>query len=98
MRRRYSAVSNIIKLVDDLGTLTEFTKPDDWVINLKDDKIKFIEELIKAHIPLSPKDYREIKDTDLNEMRVQAGIRPKKIYTDKKDNVMQVLLAQAGIL
>lgn len=98
MRRRNAAVEKILKLVDDLGTLTEFTKPADWNIKLKDDKVEFDEEQIKINIPLSPKDYRETKELELNEMRVSAGIQPKPIYTDKKDQQIINLQSSAGII
>lgn len=98
LRRRNAAVEKILNLVDDLGTLTEFNKASDWEIKVKDDKVDFSEEQIRAEIPLSPKEYREIKEKDLNEMRISAGIQPKPIYTDKKDQSIINLQSSAGII
>ncbi len=98
MRRRNSAIDKIENIIDDLGTLTEYTKPQDWQIAITDDKMDYSEENIRVNIQLSPKEYRDEKESELNEMRVQAGLSPKPVYTDKKDTLIQTIQSQAGIL
>jgi hypothetical protein len=46
-------------------------------------------------VPLSPKLYRKEKESELNEMRIAAGIQPKQIFEREKD--IRSLQAAAGI-
>jgi hypothetical protein len=55
------------------------------------------EETIKKHIPLSPLEYKEQHETELNEMRVIAGLEEVTIYNGKKDAAIQAMQRQAGI-
>jgi len=48
-------------------------------------------------VPLTPNEYRERTEGDLNEMRVAAGIDTKTIYTTVSKD-LQSLQAAAGIL
>ena len=89
LRRRSNVGAKLTELLEDLGTLTEY-EPKDWVLVYKDQEYPWSEEVFNDLVPLSPKEYREVNDSDLNEMRVAAGIAPKKIYeVDKTLSALQ---------
>ena len=94
MRRRSRVPQQIQTMLEDLGTLTEF-QPDQWQMHYNDQEVGFSESEFARLVPLSPKTYRERKETDLNEMRVAAGIEPKRIY--ELDQELRQLQSAAGI-
>ena len=94
LRRRNAVANQITELLDDLSTLTEF-KPEDWVMVYKDKETPWSEDAFRAKVPLSPKEYREQHEDDLNEVRVAAGIETKRIYETDRD--LRALQAAAGI-
>jgi hypothetical protein len=96
IRRRSTAGAQIEELLDDLETLTEFNK-DDWTMHYRGKSIPFSRDAFDATVPLSPKAYREKYDSELNEMRIAAGMRTKRIY-DPKDKDLQAIQTAAGIL
>jgi hypothetical protein len=59
--------------------------------------IPFSRDTFDSTVPLSPKAYREKYDEDLNEMRIAAGMRTKRMY-DPKDKDLQAIQSAAGIL
>jgi hypothetical protein len=97
MRRRNAAPRQIQEILDDLGTLTEYDDPDDWVMVYKKQKHKWSPETFAELVPLTPAEYRERTESDLNEMRVAAGIDTKPIYTTVSKD-LQALQSAAGIL
>jgi hypothetical protein len=48
-------------------------------------------------VPLTPKQYRDRYDQDLNEMRTAAGMPTKRIY-NKDDKDLQSIQSAAGII
>jgi hypothetical protein len=96
IRRRSTAGAHVENLIDDLGTLTEFDK-DDWTMHYRGKEVPFSRDEFDRMVPLSPKAYRERYESDLNEMRIAAGIETKRIY-DKKDRALQAIQSAAGIL
>jgi hypothetical protein len=96
MRRRNAAPRQIQEILDDLNTLTEY-EPDDWIMVYKKQKHKWDPETFAKLVPLTPNDYRERTEGDLNEMRVAAGLDVKPIYTTVSKD-LQSLQAAAGIL
>lgn len=94
MRRRSRVSEQVQIMLEDLSTLTEF-QPDQWQIHYEDQVAPFTKEEFARLVPLSPKSYREQKETDLNEMRIAAGIEPKKIY--QVDKELRQLQSAAGI-
>jgi hypothetical protein len=96
IRRRSTAGAQVENLIDDLGTLTEFDK-DDWTMHYRGKEVPFSRDEFDRMVPLSPKAYRERYESDLNEMRIAAGIETKRIY-DKKDRALQAIQSAAGIL
>jgi hypothetical protein len=95
IRRRSSAPKNVAELIDDLGTLTEF-EPDDWQKKYKGKTSDWSPEAFAEKVPLSPKEYRERTERDLNEMRVAAGLNVKTTYD--RDLAIQSIQSAAGIL
>lgn len=95
MRRRSTAGGNVELLLDDLGTLTEFTK-DDWIMHYRDKEYPFSRDTFDSVVPLSPKEYRQRFESEMNEMRVAAGLPTKQIY--ERDNLMKSIQSAAGII
>ena len=79
MRRRSAAPSNINEMLGDLQTLTEHA-PEDWQWHYQGKTYDWSPELFANTVPLNPAEYRKETETDLNEMRVAAGLPVKKIY------------------
>ena len=94
MRRRSLAGEKINEALEDLGTLTEYSV-EDWIMHYDDKSSPFSIENFNRIVPLSPKDYRKKKETDLNEMRSAAGIDTKSVY--ERDKEIQQLQSAAGI-
>jgi hypothetical protein len=95
MRRRNAAPKQIEEILGDLGTLTEY-EPEDWVMVYKKRRHEWSPETFAELVPLTPNEYRERTEGDLNEMRVAAGITTKNIY--QRDAGMRAIQAAAGIL
>jgi hypothetical protein len=95
MRRRNAAPKQIEEILGDLGTLTEY-EPEDWVMVYKKQRHEWSPETFAELVPLTPNEYRERTEGDLNEMRVAAGITTKNIY--HRDAGMRAIQAAAGIL
>ena len=95
LRRRSTAPEKIQELLEDLSTLTEF-EPEDWRMHYEGGEFPWSEEEFASLVPLSPKDYRDTKEKDLNEWRIAAGITPKS--TTDADPALQSLQHAAGIL
>jgi len=51
---------------------------------------------LQSVIILSPSKYREVKETDLNEMRELSGLESKKIYGEP-DSMLKDYLSKAGL-
>jgi hypothetical protein len=96
MRRRNAAPGQIDEILKDLNTLTEY-EPDDWVMVYKKKKHEWSPETFAKLVPLTPNEYRERTEGDLNEMRIAAGLDVKPIYT-KVSKDLQAMQAAAGIL
>lgn len=94
LRRRSRAAEQIVQAVDDLETLTEFSLSD-WMVTYGDRTVELTADNIVKMIPLSPREYREQAETDLNEVRVAAGIDVKPIHCP--DRALKKLQSAAGI-
>ena len=95
LRRRSSAPEQIEQLLSDLSTLTEFD-PKDWIMVYKDKQYPWDPETFAKLVPLSPRDYRETTEKDLNEWRIAAGMAPKAVY--KTTAEIQSIQSAAGII
>jgi hypothetical protein len=95
MERRSKVPERIIEILEDLETLTNL-EMSDWTIEVNDIEIEADIDQLKSNILLSPHQYREAKETELNEMRELSGIEPHKIYTEQ-DNELKNFKAMAGL-
>jgi hypothetical protein len=95
IRRRSQAGANLTLVLDDLSTLTEFENAADWTMHYQDQDVPFSRETFDRLVPLSPHEYRERKEQDLNEMRAAAGIDVKPVFEVDQD--LRQLQAAAGI-
>ena len=84
MRRRSAAARQVAGMLDDLNTLTEY-QASDWTIHSDDKSMPFSEANFASMIPLSPKEYRQQHEKDLNEMRAAAGLDTVQIYERDQD-------------
>ena len=94
LRRRSAAGRNIAEALDDLSTLTEYDSTA-WTMHYEGKNFPFSAEEFDRVVPLSPKDYRKQKESDLNEMRAAAGLDTVAIHEREKD--IRQLQAAAGI-
>jgi hypothetical protein len=94
LRRRSTAPLNINTLLDDLSSLTEF-EPSDWRMSYKGNESDWSEEAFAEQVPLTPDAYRKRYEGDLNEMRVAAGIAPRRIHEPRDD--VRALQSIAGL-
>ena len=97
IRRRSTAGANVEQLLNDLNTLTEFEKPEEWTMHYKGKEVPFSRDIFDSMVPLSPRAYRERYESDLNEMRVAAGMPVVTTY-NKRDPALQSIQSAAGIL
>jgi hypothetical protein len=95
MRRRNAAPKQIEEILDDLGTLTEYDS-EDWVMVYKKRRHEWSPETFAELVPLTPNEYRERTEGDLNEMRVAAGLPVKAIH--RPTAAVRAMQAMAGIL
>jgi hypothetical protein len=99
MNRRTSVPERIIKLIEDLKTLTDIPLKD-WTIVVDDEEYEPDAEVLKQVLTLSPHQYREEVEPDeeeLNEMRERAGLDVKPIHTDKQDSELKSYKSMAGL-
>jgi len=94
MRRRSSAGEKINESLEDLATLTEYSI-DDWTMHYDGKESPFTVEAFSRTVPLTPKEYRKKKESELNEMRAAAGIDPKPVFEREQD--IRQLQSAAGI-
>lgn len=95
MNRRTSTPNKIVELVEDLETLTGL-KLKDWTVTINDDQFDCDVDQLKSQMILSPQEYRETKEEDLNEMRELAGSTPKNVY-GKHDSILKDFISKAGL-
>jgi len=96
IKRRQRSANQIIDLINDLETLTGLTA-EDWQLKIADKMYPATAETVKEHIELSPHDYREEHEEELNEMRVIAGLEPTN-HTYEADEDIKLLQRQAGLI
>jgi hypothetical protein len=94
IRRRSTAPLNINRLLEDLASLTEF-EPSDWRLHYEGQEADWSEETFARMVPLTPDAYRRANEGDLNEMRVAAGIAPRRVHEIRDD--VRALQSMAGL-
>jgi hypothetical protein len=95
MRRRSAAPGQLQELLSDLSTLTEFD-PSDWTMVYKNKDYPWNPETFAKLVPLSPRDYRDSNEKDLNEWRIAAGMATKPVYETTPD--IKSIQSAAGII
>lgn len=95
MRRRSTAGQKVADMLDDLSTLTEY-QLSDWTMHYDGKEYPFTKEQFNRLVPLSPSQYRKVKEQDLNEMRTVAGLETVSTY-DREDRDLKTLQSAAGI-
>jgi len=97
IRRRSTAGAHVEELLNDLNTLTEYEKAEDWTMHYRGKEMPFSRDTFDATVPLSPRAYRERYESELNEMRTAAGMPVRSTY-DKHDRALQTIQSAAGII
>jgi hypothetical protein len=95
LNRRTSVPERICEMIEDLKTLTDMPLKD-WTVTVNDEDYDADVDQLKSVIILSPQKYREVKETDLNEMRELSGVGAKKMY-GTPDATLKEFLAKAGL-
>jgi hypothetical protein len=95
LSRRSRVPDQIAELIDDLSTLTEF-EPKDWTVHHDGEEFAFSVEEFRKKVPLSPKQYRDRREADLNTVREAAGLPVVATY-DKTDPDLRKIQNIAGI-
>ena len=80
LKRRSTLAQHVAELLDDLSTLTEYTKPEDWLVVYKNNNFRFNQAQFEGTVPTSPRQYRKIQEEENNKMRTLAGLTPKSTY------------------
>lgn len=95
--RRSRVPQRILEMLQDLTTLTDISV-NEWKVKIDDKEYPASEEVIRENIILNPNEYKaeKEKENELNEMRVAAGLEPKKLY-DSKDALLKDFLMSAGL-
>jgi len=94
MRRRTSAGQKLADAVEDLETLTEL-KLADWTMHYGGRTVPFTRETFDQMVPLSPKEYRARRESDLNEVRAAAGLDTVAVF--ERDRDIRQLQSAAGV-
>jgi len=89
MKRRMHVPEQLIEMIEDLESLTEFTLTD-WKITFDGNDYPADADTLRNILILSPKEYREIKEIDLNEMRTIAGLPTKNIYNSEDTQINEL--------
>jgi hypothetical protein len=97
IRRRSTAGGHVETLLNDLNTLTEFETAEDWSMHYKGKDLPFSRDVFDKTVPLTPKEYRKRYDSELNEVRIAAGMPTKPIY-EKDDPAMRAIQSAAGLI
>lgn len=96
MERRTRVPERIVELLTDLETLTDIPCKD-WTVTVEGEDYDPDVAQLKKCIILSPKEYREEKEVDLNEMRTISGIKTHNIYEKEKDSILKNYISKAGL-
>ena len=95
MDRGTKVPERIVEMIEDMVTLTDLPLKD-WTVIVDEEEYEVDVGILKSKLILSPHQYRQIKETDLNEMRELSGLQPKNIFTEK-DNLLKDFIAKAGL-
>lgn len=94
MRRRSRAGHHVQQALEDLDTLTEHAVTD-WRMHYEDQETPFTVETFDRLVPLSPREYRQRRERDLDSLRSASGLDVKSDYEATPE--IQQLQSAAGI-
>ena len=95
MDRRTKVPERIVEIIEDMVTLTDLPLKE-WTVVIDEEEYEVDVGVLKSKMILSPHQYRQVKETDLNEMRELSGLQTKNIFTEK-DNLLKDFIAKAGL-
>lgn len=95
MERRTTVPQKIVELISDLETLTDIPCKE-WTVSIDGEEYEPDANQLASKMILSPHKYREIKETDLNEMRELSNIETHNIY-EEKDSILKDFISKAGL-
>lgn len=95
MDRRTKVPERIVEMVEDMVTLTDLPVKE-WTVVIEEEEYDLNTEIMRSKLILSPHEYRQVKEIDLNEMREVAGIASHKVFTEK-DNLLKDFISKAGL-
>lgn len=95
MNRRTSVPGRICEMIEDMVTLTDLPLKE-WTIIVDDTEVDADEQQLKSVMILSPAEYRNIHEEDLNEMRERAGLSTKNVF-EQPDPLLKDFLSKAGL-
>jgi hypothetical protein len=95
MDRRTRVPARIIEMVEDMVTLTDLPVKE-WTVVIDDEEYELTEDIMRSKLILSPHEYRQVKEIDLNEMRAVAGLASHQVFTEK-DNILKDFISKAGL-
>lgn len=96
VNRRSTVPQKIVDMLYDMEPLSGI-KSSQWKVRIEEKLYPATAQEIESRIALSPRDYREQEEGELNEWREIAGLKTASII-DKDDSELQQLQRQAGIL
>lgn len=95
MDRRSKVPERIIEMVEDMITLTDLPVKE-WTIVIDEEEYDLDLSIMQTKLILSPHEYRQAKDIDLNEMREVAGLATHQVYTER-DQLLKDFISKAGL-
>jgi hypothetical protein len=95
MDRRTRVPERVIEMVEDMVTLTDLPVKE-WTIVIDDEEYELDANIMKTKLILSPHEYRQVKEVDLNEMREVAGISTHQVFNNR-DNILKDFISKAGL-
>lgn len=86
IKRRTRLIEQLKEMLEDFETLCDLTLSD-WVVTYDGEEYPFDEDILRDVLILSPREYREEHEMELNEMRMTSGIPHKNIYDSNDDEM-----------
>lgn len=95
IKRRTALPSQIVEIVTDLASLTEFEK-EDWTVYYDGNEMDLNIKYLADRLLLSPLRYRTHKEGELNDIRHSAGLKTKPVYNADAD--ILAIQSQANLI
>ena len=95
MDRRTKVPERIIEIIEDMVTLTDLPVKE-WTVVIDEEEYELNRDILKSKLILSPHEYRQVKDIELNEMRGVAGLPLYQVFKEK-DQLIKDFISKAGL-